>query len=202
MRKEDNLIYTIGHSTHPITSFVELLKANAVSVVADVRSSPFSRYQPQFNRDSLQSDLKQSGILYVFLGLELGARSADPSCYTDGRVQYDRLAQAPEYSEGINRLVEGAKTHSIALMCSEKDPLECHRTLLVSKSLVTRGFQIKHILADGTLETYDEALARLLRQLKLPEQDLFRDRSEILAEALKKQEFKIAYVDKNMNTMD
>jgi uncharacterized protein (DUF488 family) len=87
-------------------------------------------------------------------------------------------------------------------MCSEKDPLECHRTLLVSKSLVARGFQIKHILADGTLETYDEALTRLLRQLKLPEQDLFRGRSEILAEALKKQEYKIAFIDKNMNTMD
>lgn len=202
MRIEDDLIYTIGHSTQPITSFVDLLKANAVSVVADVRSSPFSRYQPQFNRDSLQSDLKKSGISYVFLGLELGARSADPNCYTDGRVQYDRLAQAPEYSDGINRLVEGAKSHLIALMCSEKDPLECHRTLLVSKTLVTRGFKINHILADGTIETYDDALTRLLRQLKLPEQDLFRDRSEILAEAMKKQEYKIAYIDKNMNTMD
>jgi len=202
MRNEDNLIYTIGHSTQPISSFLDLLKANAVSVVADVRSSPFSKYQPQFNRDSLQTELRQSGISYVFLGLELGARSADPSCYVDGRVQYDRLAQAPEYSDGINRLAEGAKSHSIALMCSEKDPLECHRTLLVSKSLVERGVQIKHILADGTLETYDDALTRLLRQMKLPEQDLFRDRSEILSEALKKQEFKIAYIDKNMNTMD
>ena len=99
-------------------------------------------------------------------------------------------------------MVEGAKSHSIALMCSEKDPLECHRTLLVSKSLVERGFEIEHILADGTLETHDQALTRLLRQLKLPEQDLFRDRSEILAEALKKQEFKIAYIDKNMSAMD
>jgi len=199
MRIEDDLIYTIGHSTQPISSFLELLQANAVSVVADVRSSPFSKYQPQFNRDSLQTELRKSRISYVFLGLELGARSADPGCYVDGRVQYDRLAQAPEYSNGINRLVEGSKAHSIALMCTEKDPLECHRTLLVSKSLVALGFRIKHILADGTLETYDEALTRLIRQLKLPEQDLFRDRSEILAEALKKQEFKIAYVDKNKN---
>jgi uncharacterized protein (DUF488 family) len=202
VRNEDDLIYTIGHSTQPISSFLELLKANSVSVVADVRSSPFSRYQPQFNRDALQTELKKSGTSYVFLGLELGARSADPNCYIDGRVQYDRLAQAPEYSDGINRLVEGAKSHSIALMCSEKDPLECHRTLLVSKSLVERGFEIEHILADGTLETHDQALTRLLRQLKLPEQDLFRDRSEILAEALKKQEFKIAYIDKNMSAMD
>lgn len=198
MKPKGNLIYTIGHSAHDISGFLHLLKLHEVSVVADVRSSPYSRYLPRFNREQLQNDLRAAGISYVFLGAELGARSADPNCYIEGRVQYDRLAQNPQYEKGLDRLASGASSHLIAVMCSEKDPLDCHRTLLVSQSLVARGFQISHILSDGALESHESTLSRLLSQMGLPEQDLFRGRSEILSEALKKQEYRIAYVDKGM----
>lgn len=195
---EAPLIYTIGHSTHAISQFVELLTKHSVDVVADVRSSPYSRFQPQYNREELRNSLKSAGIQYVFLGAELGARSNDPNCYVEGRVQYDRLAQSSYYRQGIERLIDGASSHVIAVMCSEKDPLECHRTLLVAQTVVAKGLKIAHILADGTLETHELTLSRLLRQMGLPEEDVFGERSELVNVALKKQEHRIAYVDKNL----
>jgi uncharacterized protein (DUF488 family) len=195
---EAPLIYTIGHSTHATSQFVELLTKHCVDVVADVRSSPYSRFQPQYNREELRNSLRSAGVQYVFLGAELGARSNDPNCYVEGRVQYDRLAQGSYYRQGIDRLIDGASSHVIAIMCSEKDPLECHRTLLVAQTLVARGLKIAHILADGTLETHESSLSRLLRQMGLPEEDVFGERTELVSVALKKQEHRIAYVDKNL----
>lgn len=195
------LIYTIGHSTLAMEEFIHLLKLHSVDVVADVRSNPYSKYQPQFNRESLHRDLRGSSIDYVFLGAELGARSTDPNCYVDGRVQYDRLALAPGYLRGIDRLVTGSKSHTIAVMCSEKEPLECHRTVLVARSLIERSTDVSHILSNGAVEPHDDTLSRLLWQLDMPEDELFRTRSEILEEALKRQEQKIAYIDKNMKVM-
>ena len=195
---EAPLIYTIGHSTHATSQFVELLAKHHVDVVADVRSSPYSRFQPQYNREALRDHLKSEGIQYVFLGAELGARSNDPNCYVEGRVQYDRLAQSSCYRQGLERLIDGAKSHVIAIMCSEKDPLECHRTLLVAQTLVANGPKITHIMADGTLETHDSTLNRLLRQMGLPEEDVFGERAELVSVALKKQEHRIAFVDKNL----
>lgn len=195
------LIYTIGHSTLAMEEFIHLLKLHSVDAVADVRSNPYSKFQPQFNRESLHRDLRGSGIDYVFLGAELGARSTDPNCYVDGRVQYDRLALAPGYLRGIDRLVTGSKSHTIAVMCSEKEPLECHRTVLVARSLIERSTDVSHILSNGAVEPHDDTLSRLLWQLDMPEDELFRTRSEILEEALKRQEQKIAYIDKNMKVM-
>lgn len=195
------LIYTIGHSTLAMEEFIHLLKLHSVDVVADVRSNPYSKYQPQFNRESLHRDLRGSSIDYVFLGAELGARSTDPNCYVDGRVQYDLLALAPGYIRGIDRLVTDSKSHTIAVMCSEKEPLECHRTVLVARSLIERSTDVSHILSNGAVEPHDDTLSRLLWQLDMPEDELFRTRSEILEEALKRQEQKIAYIDKNMKVM-
>lgn len=195
------MIYTIGHSTLAMEEFIHLLKLHSVDVVADVRSNPYSKYQPQFNRESLHRDLRGSSIDYVFLGAELGARSTDPNCYVDGRVQYDLLALAPGYIRGIDRLVTDSKSHTIAVMCSEKEPLECHRTVLVARSLIERSTDVSHILSNGAVEPHDDTLSRLLWQLDMPEDELFRTRSEILEEALKRQEQKIAYIDKNMKVM-
>jgi len=196
-----HLIYTVGHSTLDIAEFVRLLKLHEVSFVADVRSTPYSKFQPAFNRESLQRGLQKYGIGYVFLGVELGARSTDPSCYVDGRVQYDRLALAPAFSRGIERLITGAQSHTIAVMCSEKEPLDCHRTLLVARSLTARSMSVSHILPNGEAEEHDATLTRLLGQLGLQENAFFKTHKEILDEALKTQERKIAYVDKAMKEM-
>lgn len=192
------VVFTIGHSTHPLEAFVSLLRQHAVTALADVRSAPFSRFNPQFNKDALAHDLKACGIKYVFLGRELGARSEDPSCYENGRVQYGRLARTELFKQGIERVMKGAGEHRIALMCAEKDPLECHRTLLVARALGEQGVEVVHILGDGRLESHRAAMERLLDVTKLPNEDLFRSRADLIAEALARQEEKVAYVDKKL----
>ena len=191
-------VFTIGHSSHPIEAFVELLRQQGVTAVADVRSSPFSRFTPQFNRGIVEQSLKNCGIKYVFLGHELGGRSSDPSCYKNGKVQYARLAHTRLFQSGLRRVIQGSREHRITLMCAEKEPLECHRTLLVARAFDERGVAVEHIHADGRLEPHRAALIRLL-DLVGPAQDLFRTPDELIAEALARQEVRIAYVDEMLS---
>ena len=191
-------IFTIGHSKHTLDEFADLLKQHGVTALADVRSTPFSRFNPQFNKDALAHELKARGIKYVFLGRELGARSDDRSCYENGRVQYVRLARSELFWQGIERVRRGADEHRIALMCAEKEPLDCHRTLLVARALDEQGVEVMHILGDGRLESHRDAMERLLEVTGLPRDDLFRSRAELVAEALKRQEDKVAYVDEKL----
>jgi len=200
MSTSGNSVFTIGHSTHSAEVFLALLRQHQVEAVADVRSAPFSRFNPQFNRDILEQFLKGNGIRYVFLGKELGARSEDRSCYVLGRVQYGRLAKTPLFQSGLERVLQGATRYRVALMCAEKEPLECHRTLLVAKALVARGLPVLHIHADGHLETHEAAMERLLAVTGLPKEDLFRSKEELLSEALARQEEQVAYVDEAQAT--
>ena len=186
-------VFTIGHSTHSIEKFIELLAAHQIKVVADVRSSPFSKFNPQFNRDNLQNSLKATGIRYVFLGKELGARSEDPACYVADKVQYDRLAKTPLFQSGLDRVIEGANNYRIALMCAEKDPLDCHRTILVARELLKRGVTITHILDDGSLESHTESILRLVDSLGMSLDDMFISRDEIIDQAYSRQANRIAY---------
>lgn len=188
-------VLTIGHSTQPIDAFLELLRKHGVTAVADVRSAPYSRFNPQFNKDALERSLKAVGIKYVFLGRELGARSDDRSSYENGQVRYARLARTDLFQEGVERVIRGTEEHRIALMCAEKEPLECHRTLLVARALDDRGVEVAHILGDGRLEPHREAMERLLDVTGLPRGDMFRSREELIALALARQEEKVAYVD-------
>ena len=192
---EPGTIFTIGHSTHEIDVFLGLLDQHGISAVADVRSTPASRFNPQFNRDPIKASLAKVGISYVFLGRELGARSDDRSCYVDGKVQYDRLAQAPAYQDGLVRLEAGRAEHRIAIMCSERDPLDCHRAVLISESLLARGIPVVHILGDGGLEPHEASRMRLRELHGLAEDDLFHSADELTAQALVRQEERIAYVD-------
>jgi uncharacterized protein (DUF488 family) len=189
----NNQIYTVGHSTHSIEKFIALLKRHDVTALCDVRSSPYSRMNPQFNREPLKQSLREKDIAYVFLGKELGARSRDSSCYVKGKVQYDRIAKTKLFEEGLERVKEGIKTHKVALMCAEKDPLTCHRTILVTRNLVASGMLAQHILEDGALESHEEAMSRLLRELKLPEGDMFRSKEDCIEEAYRIQGERIAY---------
>lgn len=196
--KMASVVMTVGHSNHPIEAFLNLLARNRVTALADVRSTPYSRHQPQFNKDALARSLREHGIRYVFLGRELGARSDDPNCYVNGRVQYRRLAQTESFRSGIDRVVSGADEHRIALMCAERDPLECHRTLLVARELADRGIPVEHILADGSVESYGDGMTRLLSVVGLPTEDLFRSRDELIVEAIERQEQRVAYVDEKL----
>jgi uncharacterized protein (DUF488 family) len=188
-------ILTIGHSNHPIERFLDLLRWNGVTAVADVRSSPFSRHNPQFTKEALQRALKDEGIAYLFLGKELGGRSPDKACYEDGRIQYDRVARTEAFREGIERVRKGAAQYRIALMCSEKEPLDCHRTLLVARALDKAGERVGHIHADGHVEPHAEAMRRLLDVVGLPREDMFRSGEELEEQAVRGQAGKVAYVD-------
>ena len=157
MSATQHSVFTIGHSNHSLEVFLALLRMNGVEEVVDVRSSPHSRYNPHFNRKILVKALDEAGIAYIFLGGELGGRPADRSCYdADGRVRYDLVAQTEAFDAGIGRVMRHADQRRIALMCAEKEPLDCHRTLLVARALVERGVAVEHILADGGLEAHAE----------------------------------------------
>ncbi len=195
-------VLTIGHSNHPIERFIELLSTHNVTAVADVRSSPYSRLHPQFNRETLQRTLKSHGIAYVFLGRELGARSEDPSCYEGGRVLYPRLARTELFRSGLDRVMRGAESSLIALLCAEREPLSCHRTLLVARELERAGATVAHIHADGSLEPNTAALDRLLTMYGMREPDMFHSREDLIEEACARQEKRIAYVDEDMRVAE
>jgi uncharacterized protein (DUF488 family) len=158
------VIYTVGHSSQPIESFIEQLQAHRIEVVADVRSVPYSRRYPHFSRETLQKSLIVASIRYLFVGRELGARRDEPECYVDGRASYEEIAKLPNFLRGVERLMEGAETRRIAMMCAEQDPLTCHRTILICRVLSRQGIQIKHIERGGSLEEHAQAEQRLIRE--------------------------------------
>ncbi len=189
-------VLTIGHSNHSREVFVRLLKAHGVTAVADVRSAPWSRLHPQFNREELAEALKDAGIGYSFLGGELGGRPSDRSCYVNGQVQYARVAQTMEFRRGIERVLTGAKSFRVALLCAEREPLDCHRGLLVSPAIEKAGLSVVHIHADGSTEKHRDAMSRLLARFGFTEGDLFRSREELVEEACVRQQERVAYTEK------
>jgi len=191
-------LLTIGHSNHPIDVFIDLLRRHGVTAVADVRSSPFSRYTSQYNQDSIKRSLKDAGIQYVFLGKELGACSTNPDCYRDSKAQYQLMAQEPWFQEGLDRLRKGTATHRIALMCAEKDPLECHRTMLVGVRARSPEIALAHILANGDLEPHGQSEQRMLAHHHLADPEFIRTYEERLVEAYRLQCELIQYEDKKL----
>ena len=153
---------TIGHSNHELTRFLALLADAGVTAVADVRSLPWSRRLPQYRREPLAAALARAGIAYVHLP-ELGGRPADAGlCRPDGTADYERMAGTAAFAAGLDRMERGARRHRIALMCAERDPLDCHRTLLVGRRLAERGVALTHLLADGGRQPHAELEATLL----------------------------------------
>jgi uncharacterized protein (DUF488 family) len=206
-------LLTIGHSNHSIEAFILLLEQHGITAVADVRSHPFSRYLPHFNKSEITASLSAVGIQYVFLGKELGARPEDLSCYdTSGKALYDRIAATPLFAAGIQRLLKGAANYKISLMCAEKDPITCHRTILVCHKLKEFNLPINHILSDGNLESHQDVEARLLSKFNknknnnLPIQlSLFEIEPEVkneivdLETAYYRYGLEVAYVSKERN---
>jgi uncharacterized protein (DUF488 family) len=145
-------IWTIGHSNHALARFVDLLKSHHIQVVADVRSQPHSSYAPQFNRRSLAAALPEHGLRYLFLGRELGGKPKEAEFYlADGSLNLERLKARPQFQEGLQRVLAEASKARVCLMCSEGDPLKCHRSMLLAPELVGRGVRVLHILPDGGL---------------------------------------------------
>jgi uncharacterized protein (DUF488 family) len=162
-----NPLFTIGHSDHSVLRFLSLLSTHKVEALADVRSHPYSKRLPQFSRENLESAVESAGVRYVFLGRELGARREETECYVEGRARYDLIAQTPAFHEGLRRVRTGLERFRIALMCSEYDPITCHRMVLVCHALRGTVPDMRHILRDGSSETNAEAERRMLQEMGL-----------------------------------
>jgi uncharacterized protein (DUF488 family) len=172
---------------------LDLLRLHEVNAIADVRSQPYSRFNPQFNRESLSAALKRNGLEYVFLGHELGARSEDPSCYRDGRAQYALIAQTAVFARGVARLLDGMGKFRLAILCAEKEPLDCHRTLLIGRHLYDNGVRVRHILEDGRIEEHEALQERMLAIHNLQDSHLFHSKEERIVMAYEKQAEQIQY---------
>jgi len=191
----DKILYTIGHSNHAIGKFIALLKIYEIRVVIDVRSSPYSSYCPQFNQDTLTLALKKSDIAYLYLGNELGARPDDACCYENGRISFLKIIKSDSFNNGIHKVLCEMQNHKIVLLCSEKDPINCHRTIIISHFLSRYGVHIQHILENGAIEENSETEKRLLKTMKI-ERSLFeQDATEenLIEEAYSKQAKNISY---------
>ncbi|MGL4612200.1 MAG: DUF488 family protein [Trueperaceae bacterium] len=170
------MLFTIGHSNHSIEHFVDLLKRHHVQVVADVRSSPFSRHFSQFNASNLKAYLKRQGIQYVPMGEQLGGRPKDESFYdAQGHADYGEMSKADFYLDGLERLKKGIEAYRVAIMCSEENPNECHRRLLIVRSLIEQDAayadEIAHIRRDGQLQSEKELVANDVK----PQSHLFSE---------------------------
>lgn len=165
----EGMIFTIGHSNRSAAEFTALLQRYGISYLADVRSAPYSRYNPQYNQKALQQHLANNGIAYVYMGNELGGMPKNPSCYDDdGRLNYGLVSQTTFFKAGIERLqTADAKQLPVAIMCSEAKPQECHRSILISPALRALGIEVIHIDEKGELKTYAE-VATLLNKSQNP----------------------------------
>jgi len=173
------MIRTIGHSNHPLERFIALLKAGGIQRLVDVRSTPYSRRFPQFGRERLARAVAEAGIDYAWEGAALGGKPP-------GGGGYEEMAARAEFAEALDRLIEQNARATLCLMCAEKEPLDCHRTLLVSRRLAERGVAIEHLLADGTVRPHADVEEALLAKAAGP--DLFDDRSTRLARAYRARE--------------
>lgn len=188
-------IFSIGHSTLNLDDFLALLKEYNIEAIADVRSSPYSQRQPHFNREDLKRSLKEIGINYVFLGKELGARSDDPNCYEGKKAIYEKISETELFKSGMDRLKEGTKKLNVCMMCAEKEPLDCHRSILVGRYLNRKEFILKHIKVDGSIELHEDTMNRLIGSESLQE-DMFSSKEEKLNSAYEKRGKEIAFIRK------
>jgi len=186
-------LFTIGHSNIPAERFTAMLREAGVETVADVRSVPASRFCPWFSAKNLAPLLAGAKVDYRYFGDELGGRPRDPSLYCDGVADYEAMARRPSFQAGVDRLLGNAGPRRACLMCSERDPLDCHRCLLVGRALAARGVTIGHILHDAEIEPHAAAERRLL-EITGADSDLFATgHEERLAAAYRRRVCAVAY---------
>jgi len=192
--------YTIGHSNHHPSRFIELLGMHNITLVIDVRSSPYSKYMADYNKDALPGILASEGIEYVYFGDELGGRTNDPSLMTEeGQTDYAKVMVTKNFKDGIAKVLRAvSEGENVVLMCSEKEPLDCHRFVLVSRALSGSDVSVFHILGTGELKSNSDLEAELLARYNLDNRQtkLFGERktsADIILEAYLIRGREIAY---------
>jgi uncharacterized protein (DUF488 family) len=195
-------VLTIGHSRLSYECFLDLLRRNEVTAIADVRTAPYSRHSPHFNKEALRDEVRQAGIAYVFLGQELGGRPKDKELYRNGVADYEKMAQGSEFAKGLERVIEGAKSYRIAMMCSEHDPLDCHRCLLVGRALHERGVIVQHILFNGEVVDQKQIEQQLMGMSGRANEDLFDRLDQRRASAYRDRASRVAYTENRSLSRD
>ena len=183
-------LFTIGHSNHPIDRFTALLQSAAAPAVVDVRSQPSSRRYPWFSANRLRDHLERIGIAYLPMGDLLGGRPREPALLRDGIADYEAMARTAEFRTGIEQVIAATRRLRPCLMCAEREPLDCHRCLLVAPALAAQGLRIGHILADGNIVSHEKVEERLVGLAG--SDDLFRSKPDALAEAYRRRARAIA----------
>lgn len=195
-------LFTIGHSKHTQDYFLRLLKKYNINYLLDVRSTPYSKYAEQYNKESICTFLKREDIVYSFMGNSLGARPTDNTLYSEqGYLDFEKVAESEKFNKAIDNVLLGlSKKNKIALMCTEKDPFECHRAILIARAFSKRGVEVNHILADGSIQTQRELDNRLLEkyfpdwnQLSIFNYKNNIDEKEYLDQAYRKRNIDIGY---------
>jgi uncharacterized protein (DUF488 family) len=160
--REAPTLHTIGYGARTVEQLISALQAHRIEYLLDVRTSPYSKFKPEFSREPLEAALKSHGIRYLFMGDILGGQPRDAECYTDGKVDYDKVRQQPFFKTGLERL---RKAHEqrlrVALMCSEGKPEQCHRSKMIGEALAAAGIPVRHIDEDGQLVTQTQVMDRL-----------------------------------------
>lgn len=215
MKTAKSTVFTIGHSDHGLRIFMRLLNQQGITGLVDVRSMPYSRFRPYFNREHIKAALAQANITYLYRGDHLGGRPDDLSCYDEnGRVCYKTVANTQRFKQELQRLIDDTSVHRLVLMCSEEDPLRCHRTLLIAHELTKQSIDVKHIRANGrptnqgTIEQHETVIDRLINQYNLY-QGKFRFFDDgrlsdplqglsVVEEAIERQRQAVAFVDASL----
>jgi len=182
-----NELFTIGYAAYTKESLLDILKTHRITALADVRARPYSSFKPEFSQDLLKSYLQKNDIAYVPIGDQLGIPISNREGCSPTKTLFQVIAESANFKKGLERIENGLQRHHIVLMCAEKDPLDCHRFLLISRHLPAR-IRIKHILGNGKIEDNNQTIERLLRMSELDQPDLFRSREELLDLAYAAQE--------------
>lgn len=155
-------VFTVGYGARTLDELISTIRTYDIAFVVDVRSAPYSRFKPEFSKDALERELKQRGLRYIYLGDALGGRPADPDCYVDDKVDYERVKQKAFYQAGIERLrAAWQRGLRFAILCSEGKPELCHRSKLIGESLAELAIPVAHIDETGQLRSQDEVIQRL-----------------------------------------
>lgn len=189
-----NRIYTIGHSTHTLDHFMELLSMHQINFILDVRSVPYSKYCPQYNREAIAAELKGRNINYAFMGKYFGARQTDLNLYTaDGYVDFEAVRESKVFNIGLENVEKGMSHYNIALMWAEKKPMDCHRAILVGHAFWLKGHDVCHILSDGKFQTQEDINKDVLH-MYFPNNSISGDEKDCyLTEAYKLHNKKVGY---------
>lgn len=158
------ILYTIGHSQHDVEYFIDMLRKYDINYVLDVRSTPYSQFAENYNRENIRAILKKAGIEYSFMGSYFGARPENRTLYSkDGYLDFEKARNSVKFQNGVNNVIKGiGEGNNITLMCTEKDPIECHRAIMVARTFFERGVDVQHILADSSLQSHDVLNQRLI----------------------------------------